>query len=133
MKEILLVDDDSSFLTVIQYFLRKYGYQVTTCSSGEDAIELLRSDDFSLVISDLKMGKISGIRVAKAALEKNPPIPVLILTAYAEGLSNAFDKGFWGKHWKLFPNRVLSKPVDETILITAIRNLGINNVRGAMN
>lgn len=125
MGKILLVDDDLSFLTVIRYFLRKYGYQVIACSSGEEAIELLRSRDFSLVISDFKMGRVSGLRVARTALRKNPPIPVIILTAYPDGLTNVIDQEFRESSWRYFPNRVLTKPIDETKLITAVENLGI--------
>ena len=129
MDKILLVDDDPSFLTVIRYILRKYGFQVVGCSSGEEAIELLNSNGFGLVISDFKMGRISGLRVARTALGKKPLIPVFILTAFADGFINIINGESWGSSWKYFPNRVLSKPVDETTLITAIENLGLRKNR----
>jgi len=126
MKKILLVDDDPSFLAVAGYLLRKHRYHVVACSSGEEAIELLESNGFGLVISDFRMGQVSGLRVASTALMKNPPIPVIILTAYADGLTNAIDQEFRERSRRYYPNLVLTKPIDERKLINAIENLGIN-------
>ncbi len=78
--EILLVDDDLNVLTVIASALEDKGYQVTTASSGEVAIEALSIKDFDLVITDLNMHETDGIAVLKKTKELNPVCGVMILT-----------------------------------------------------
>lgn len=78
--EILLVDDDPNILTVIASALEHRGYQVTTASSGEAAIDALGIKDFDLVITDLNMPETDGIAVVKKARELNRDYGVMILT-----------------------------------------------------
>ena len=92
MKEhtILLVDDDPFILTGIGQSLETEGYRVTTAESGELALELLKQDRFDLVITDLVMDKIDGIRVLQTAKEMNPESMVIILTGYGD-MTSAID------------------------------------------
>ena len=78
--EILLVDDDRNILKVIAFALKHRGYQVTTASGGEAAIEALRVKAFDLVITDLNMPETDGIAVVKKAKELNQGCGVMILT-----------------------------------------------------
>ncbi|MBW1795781.1 MAG: response regulator [Deltaproteobacteria bacterium] len=78
--EILLVDDDPDILTVIASAFDDKGYQVTTASSGEAAIESLSINGFDLVITDINMAETDGIAVLKKAKELNPETIVMILT-----------------------------------------------------
>jgi DNA-binding response OmpR family regulator len=77
---ILLVDDDSHMLEVIDEILLEENYQVIMVTSGEAAIELLNRKDFDLVITDLNMGKANGIAVLKRAKELNHETMVIIMT-----------------------------------------------------
>ena len=77
---ILLVDDDSHMLEVIDEILVEENYQVIMATSGEAAIELLNTKDFDLVITDLNMGKANGIAVLKRAKELNHETVVIIMT-----------------------------------------------------
>ena len=77
---ILLVDDDSHMLEVIDEILLEENYQVIRATSGEAAIELLNTKDFDLVITDLNMGKANGIAVLKRAKELNHETMVIIMT-----------------------------------------------------
>ena len=77
---ILLVDDDSHMLEVIDEILLEENYQVIRATSGEAAIELLNTKDFDLVITDLNMGKANGIAVLKRAKELNHEAMVIIMT-----------------------------------------------------
>ena len=70
--QILLVDDDLNVLTVIASSLEENGYQVTTASSGEVALDALTINEFDLVITDLNMYEIDGLTVLKSAKEANP-------------------------------------------------------------
>ena len=77
---ILLADDDSHMLGVIDEILVDENYQVIRATSGEAAIELLNTKDFDLVITDLNMGKANGIAVLKRAKELNHETMVIIMT-----------------------------------------------------
>ena len=77
---ILLVDDDPNILAVNNDILASEGYKVTTAKSGETAIEALGEKRFDLVITDINMGKISGISVLKKAKELNPATMVILTT-----------------------------------------------------
>jgi len=86
MKEhsLLLVDDDPFILEGIGEDLESNGYQVTRASSGESAVELLESNHFDLVITDLVMASTDGIQVLKKSKELNSDIQVIILTGFGD-------------------------------------------------
>ena len=123
MRKILIADDDRNFLKVLQHILKKHGYQVVACPDGETALKQMGQDNYMAVITDFKMGRISGLRVARTARSKNPPIPVFILSAYAEGLLKAHAEHFWGSWLKNAGQQVFAKPFDEPTLIGALKNL----------
>ena len=81
---ILLVDDDQLILEGIGSYLESNGYQVTRASSGEMAVDLLRTTNFDLVISDLVMETTNGIQVLQKAKRLDPEIQVIILTGYGD-------------------------------------------------
>lgn len=115
MKRILVVDDDANFLKVIVFALAKEGYDVSECSTGEAAIDLINSDNFSAVISDYRLRGVSGLAVVRAAGKRKPPIPTFLLTAYAGSL--------YGSTWGNLPEKVFAKPVDIGKLVEAIEGL----------
>jgi two-component system response regulator PilR (NtrC family) len=80
---ILVVDDERSMRDLLSITLRQAGYDVTLADGGETAIEALRSEAFDLVITDLRMRKVDGLAVLRAAKEHSPHTVVLVVTAYA--------------------------------------------------
>ncbi len=80
--EILLVDDDPQVLSMVSKVLRSEGYQITSKSSGEAAIEALDVKDFDLVITDFKMGERGGIAVLNEAKKVNPETMVIMYTGW---------------------------------------------------
>ncbi len=80
--KILFVDDDSQILEIVELYLRRNGYEVTTSSSGVEALELIGNESFSLVFTDLIMPEISGLDLLKSAKQINPDIDVVIVTGY---------------------------------------------------
>jgi DNA-binding NtrC family response regulator len=81
---LLLVDDDPFILEGIGEDLASNGYHVTRASSGEAAVELLESNKFDLVITDLVMDTTDGIQVLKKTKEINSDIQVIILTGFGD-------------------------------------------------
>jgi YesN/AraC family two-component response regulator len=84
---ILLVDDDLLILQAISSSIEQEGYNVTTANSGEKAIELINENHFDLILTDLVMEPVNGMRVLKKAKEKNPESIVIILTGYGDLIS----------------------------------------------
>src|SRR3974390_3078989 len=81
---ILIVDDDPGQRSLLDSFLRSQGFETVLASSGEQALELLRGDDFSMMISDVRMPGLSGLETLRRAREENAVLPVLLVTAYAD-------------------------------------------------
>jgi DNA-binding response OmpR family regulator len=89
-KQILLVDDEPLVLQALGADLGDYGYEVTACESGYDAVDALEAQAFDLVISDLVMEGIDGIEVLRQAKELRPHTRAMILTGYGD-LTSAVD------------------------------------------
>jgi DNA-binding response OmpR family regulator len=95
---LLLVDDEVGYLEVLSKRLTHRGFDVTTASSGEEAIRALRNWDFDLAVVDLKMEDMDGIEVLKVLKRMDPALHVIILTGHGseraarDGLAHgAFD------------------------------------------
>jgi DNA-binding NtrC family response regulator len=81
---ILIVDDDSGQRSLLDSFLRSQGFQTMPVSSGERALELLRAEQFSMMISDVRMPGLSGLETLRRARQEHAVLPVLLVTAYAD-------------------------------------------------
>jgi len=81
---ILLVDDDPVILEGTGQYLKEIGYDVKLANSGEMAIELLKTEPYELVITDLVMEKANGLEVMKKAKELNPETMGIVLTGYGD-------------------------------------------------
>jgi len=80
---VLVVDDEQSMRELLGIMLRQVGYAVTLADGGEAAVQALMTDDFDLVITDLRMRKVDGLAVLRAAKEHSPRTVVLVVTAFA--------------------------------------------------
>src|SRR6266850_5483147 len=81
---ILIVDDDAGQRSLLDSFLRGQGFETVPVSSGEQALEILRSGDFSMMISDVRMPGLSGLETLRQARQEHAVLPVLLVTAYAD-------------------------------------------------
>ncbi len=82
MEKILIVDDEKSILDLLNMVFKKQGYSVESALSAEKAFELLDEDDFDLVLTDVRLPKKSGMDILKYIKEKEPHMPVIMITAY---------------------------------------------------
>ncbi|HHN65364.1 MAG TPA: response regulator [Nitrospirae bacterium] len=87
---ILVIDDDEIALDVVVSLLNKEGFTVRSARDGLEGIRALRTEDFDLVITDLKMPGADGIEVLKEAKKLKDNILVVIITAYGT-LENALE------------------------------------------
>src|SRR2546425_1691878 len=81
-ERILVVDDEVSTLTLFQRILEKEGYAVVCATSGEEALQQLKTQRFDLAISDLRMPGLTGIELVREAKALNPNLPCIVLTGY---------------------------------------------------
>jgi len=80
---VLVVDDEKSMRDLLSITLEKEGYDVLTAAGGEPAIEMLHRDPVDAVITDLRMPKVDGLQVLRAAKEISPDTAVIVITAVA--------------------------------------------------
>ena len=80
---ILVVDDEASQRELLEMVLSEEGYDVTTASGGEEAVQKVRERFYNLVIMDLKMAGMGGLEALREIKSLSPTVQVLIVTAYA--------------------------------------------------
>ena len=81
---VLVVDDEQSMRELLAIMLRQAGYEVAVADGGEAAVERLsKGESFDLVVTDLRMRKVDGLAVLRAAKEFSPRTVVLVVTAFA--------------------------------------------------
>lgn len=80
--KILVVDDEEAYCDVLAMILQAEGYQVKQCSKSKDVVDILKAEDFDLIISDLIMPGLDGVALLKAVKDFRPNIYFIMLTAY---------------------------------------------------
>src|SRR6202451_3782730 len=81
-KQVLIVDDEPNLRKILSAQLTRDGYDVLTAEDGEQGLALLRDHHIDLVVTDLKMPKVDGMTLLKRALEEEPELPVVMITAH---------------------------------------------------
>lgn len=79
--KILLVEDEESLATGLEYNLSEEGYRIDWAKDGKQAIEMFNKSDYDLIILDIMLPYQNGFEVAAKVREKDPQIPILMLTA----------------------------------------------------
>ena len=83
MAEILVCDDDKDIVEAIEIYLTQEGYHILKAYDGEQAIQVLQNNKVDLLIIDVMMPKLDGIRATFQA-RKTSSIPIIILSAKTE-------------------------------------------------
>jgi len=83
---ILLVNSNKSGLAARKAILEEVGHRVTAATNGEDAWEQLSKAKFDLIVTEFKMGKMSGVELIRKMRGMEPAIPVIMLSGYVEAL-----------------------------------------------
>ena len=81
--KILVVDDEPGIRELLSIMLSSEGYDVSTARDYNTALTKFQQNDFDIIIADIMMPGKSGIDLMKAIREKDPDIPIIIITAYA--------------------------------------------------
>ena len=106
-KRILLVDDEEQVLFVVSESLGKLGAEaeIITAGNGEEALEKIKESFFDLVITDLKMPKMDGVKLTEAIKAYSPETQVIWMTAFGNNTIKAKAQTMDVRHF-------LSKPLD---------------------
>jgi two-component system response regulator PilR (NtrC family) len=120
---ILVVDDELSMREYLELLVGSWSHEVVTAASVPEALKALEGGAFELVISDMKLGQDSGIRVLKAARASAFPPEVIIITAFGTPASaiEAIREGAYDYISKPFDNEELRLLVDRALEKRAIR------------
>jgi two-component system response regulator PilR (NtrC family) len=116
---ILVVDDELSMREVLEFLLIREGYRVSFAASGREAIDAIREGDFDLVLSDIRLGDLTGLDVLKAAKAKNANTAVIMISAYAstENAVEAMNLGAFDYVPKPFDNAELKGTIAKALEI----------------
>ncbi|MCU9614182.1 response regulator transcription factor [Caldibacillus lycopersici] len=87
-KKVLVIDDEQSIVTLLQYNLSQAGYEVITALDGEEGLNLAIQEQPEMIVLDLMLPKMDGIEVCKLLRQQKIDIPILMLTAK----DDEFDK-----------------------------------------
>lgn len=114
-KRILVVDNEAAICRMLEAILTDSGYRVTMQTDSVKAVEEFKPDTFDLVITDIKMPRLDGLAVLKQIKERDPAVPVLMITAYAtvEMSIQALREGAFD---------MLTKPFEPDELLYRVRN-----------
>src|SRR5262245_16816095 len=83
MRRILLAEDDASMRGFLERALAKAGYNVTSFANGVEALERLKEEPFTLLLTDIVMPRMDGIELARRASELDPELKIMFITGFA--------------------------------------------------
>jgi two-component system, NtrC family, response regulator GlrR len=116
---VLVVDDDPDLLRLMQIRLSAAGYAVTTAESAERALAQLAVARPRVVVTDLRMSGMDGMALFESIQEKNPSLPVIILTAHGTipDAVSAVKSGVFGYLTKPFEPRTLLTEIERALTL----------------
>ncbi len=115
MKKILIIDDESSIRTTLREILEYEKYSVQEAADGESGLKKILSENYSIILCDIKMPKMDGIEVLEKASAAGVDTPFIMISAHGtiETAVEATRKGAYD---------FLEKPPDLNSLLLSIRN-----------
>ena len=121
-KKILVVDDEEEFCRNLEDILEMENYEVTTAYDGFKGLELVKQNDFDVVLMDVKMPVMNGVETFKKMKKIVPDTPVIMVTAYAveELLKDALRNGAFGTLKKPLNFDKLFQLIEESVLEGAL-------------
>src|SRR5690606_16375765 len=97
----------------LDYMLTREGYTISLAENGRKAISLIQTIDYDLILSDIKLGDLTGLDVLRAAKQKNPHSVVIMISAFAstETAVEAMNEGAYDYVPKPFDNDELKETI----------------------
>jgi len=119
---ILVVDDETSMREFLDVLLSKEGYQMSEAKNGKQALTMIRKNDYDLILSDIRLGDITGLEVLKNAKKKNQDTIVIMISAYSttEIAVEAMNEGAYDFVPKPFDNQELKHTIKKALEIKTL-------------
>ena len=100
--KILIVDDNPNMSNLLAEMLEVFDYESTTAADGLQALDELEADKYAMVITDMRMPRMSGLELLQKVKENHPKIKVVLISGYSSGeieaqASDLKADGFIGK------------------------------------
>lgn len=123
-KTILIIDDDPSLRRVTEYNLTSSGFHVLTADSGRAGLDIFKDQEPDLVVSDVKLGDISGLDLLEKIKQMSPDIPVIIITAFGsiEMAVKAMNNGAFNFITKPFDRETLIRSCEKALELKGLRS-----------
>ena len=113
-KRILVVEDEKDFSETLRRTLTREGYGVRIARSGVEALEAIEQERYDLIITDLVMPDMGGLRFVEELRRRGFRLPVIVITGYG-------DRQSYDQASKLMVSEFLNKPLAMANLIQAIQ------------
>ena len=84
-KRILIVDDNPHMTNLLSDILDVFHYKTESASNGEEALKLLRKEKFEMIITDVRMPKMTGVDLLKTIKAEFPSLPVVVISGFTTG------------------------------------------------
>lgn len=114
---ILVVDDELSMREFLDVLLSKEGYKVSAAKNGKQAVNMIEKNDYDLVLTDIRLGDITGLEVLKEAKKKNQDTVIIMISAYSttEIAVEAMNHGAYDFVPKPFDNTELKLTIQKAL------------------
>jgi len=121
MKKILVIDDEPVIVKMLRRLLTKEGYEVHTASNGEEAVALMRNNNFHVVVTDIIMPKIEGIEMITTVKRDYPSVKIIAMS----GGGRLMPAGYLKSAKILGADKVFTKPFDHREMLEAVKELTV--------
>lgn len=112
--QILLVDDDKDILKFLKIHLNRFFSNITICSQSKEALKIVLENHFDLILADIVMPKLNGLKLLKEIRDAKPGLPVVLMSGYVNESNRKGAK-------KLDINEIIDKPIDLKHLYQVMR------------
>lgn len=119
---VLVADDEESLRGIVQEILKDNGYLVDCAADGKQAMEMIRKNNYQVLISDIRMPEVSGIELLEQVKKFNPNIQVIMMTSHAS-VETAI------KAIRLGAYDYLTKPFEDLDIITTVINRTVEKLK----
>lgn len=123
LEKVLVIDDEAGMCNLISTVLGGEGYAVTATQKPQEGLAAVKKESFDLVITDLRMPRMSGIELLQAVKEAAPSVPVILITAYStvDSAVQAMKRGAADYVAKPFKNAELLAAVENVLERSRLR------------
>jgi two-component system response regulator PilR (NtrC family) len=124
IQRILVVDDELSMREFLELMLKREGYKISCAENGRKGVSMIKRSNFDLVLSDIRLGDITGLDVLRAAKKKNPKTVVILISAYSttETAVEAMNEGAYDYVPKPFDNDELKQTIATALSLKTVEH-----------